>query len=232
MRGCLEVFTTRFPFQSLRIQALLFDFDGIVVDTEPLHELALQKLYANHNFPLEDPHFYALKGRPATVVFHEMAQQFGGDAAELRTEKDALYLALYHNVPLVDGVAAFLEAVYARFPLALVTSADRHHVELAMDRHPALKPYFSEWITAQDVTHPKPHPQPYRMAAARLGVDPDRCLVIEDSVLGVQSGVASGASVAGLVGTFREEALRDAGATIIFEQYAQLHDVLCRDSAS
>lgn len=210
----------------LPLQALLFDFDGIVVDTEPLHERALQALYAHHNFPLEDPHFYALKGRPATVVFHEIARQFGGDATQLRAEKDALYLELYHDVPLVDGIVAFLEAVHGSYEIGLVTSADRHHVELAMDRHPALRPFFPVWITAQEVTHPKPHPQPYRMAAARLNCAMAHCLVIEDSVLGVQSGVASGAMVAGRTGTFGENALREAGATFIFDRYTQLHTFL------
>lgn len=208
------------------LHALLFDFDGIIVDTEPLHERALQVLYARHGFPLEDPHFYALKGRPATVVFHEIARQFGGDAEQLRAEKDALYLDLYQDVPLVEGVLDFLEAQHRTFKMALVTSADRHHVDLAMDRHPALRPFFEIWITAQDVTHPKPHPQPYEMAAGRLNVGREDCLVLEDSVLGVMSGVAAGATVAARVGTFREDALREAGASLIFEQYAQLHDLL------
>jgi len=204
------------------LAAVLFDFDGVVLDSEPLHEQALQGLYAARGWPLDDPRFFAFKGRTEAVNFAAITARFGGDGEAHRADYRARYHALLEEPPLVPGVAAFLDRCLAHgLSLALVTSAPRATVEQVFDAHD-LDRYFHTVVADDDVTHAKPHPEPYLLGAARLGADPARCLVVEDSAHGAASGAAAGATVAGRIDSFDADALRRAGAAFTFDEYADL----------
>ena len=208
-------------------EAVLFDMDGVVVDSEPIHEAALVELYAARGWPVEDPRFFALKGRSGADVFAELAARHGTDADALAADKHARYGALFAvRGALVPGVAAVLDALVARgVPLALATSAHRAEARTALDRF-GVTGAFRALVTADDVARSKPHPEPYLRAASALGVDPARCLVVEDTVHGVRAGVAAGATVAAITGTFPAALLRDAGAAWTFDTYADFAERL------
>jgi len=204
------------------LAVVLFDFDGVILNSEPLHEKALLKLYNAHGWTVDDPRFYRFKGRTEAVNFAEITERFGGDQEAHRAEYRANYDALIADPPLVPGVVAFLDRCRtAGLKLAIVTSARRSTVAHVLEAH-GLGGRFATVVADDDVTEAKPHPEPYLTAAARLGIDPARCLVVEDSLHGVASGRAAGATVAGRVESFSAEALRQAGAAIAFDDYADL----------
>lgn len=204
------------------LAAVLFDFDGVILDSEPLHERALQQLYAARGWTVDDPQFFHFKGRTETVNFAEIVGRFGGDGDAHRRQYRANYDALIADPPLVPGVVSFLERCHAAgIAVAIVTSARRSTVDHVLGVH-GLERFFHTIVAEADVTHAKPHPEPYLLAAARLGVDPARCLVVEDSAHGAASGHAAGAVVAGRVASFSAEALRAAGAAFTFDDYAEL----------
>ena len=122
---------------------------------------------------------------------------------------------------MVDGARAFLEAVAARYPTALATSAVRRNQELAFERFD-LMPFFEAVVVAEDLTHHKPHPEPYLTAAAGLAQPPERCLVLEDSVNGIRSARAAGCTAVGITTSFSAEALREAGAHHVADSFAAL----------
>lgn len=204
------------------LAAVLFDFDGVILDSEPLHEQALQQLYAARGWPVQDPQFQHFKGRTEAVNFAEITATFGGDEAAHRLQYRQNYDALIADPPLVPGVEAFLERCRAEgLSVAIVTSARRSTVEDVSEVHDLAR-FVHTVVADDDVTHAKPHPEPYLMAAAQLGVEPARCLVVEDSAHGAAAGHAAGCVVAGRVASFSAEALRTAGAAFTFDDYADL----------
>ena len=211
------------PVHPGALRAVLFDMDGVIVDTEPLHEAALIGLYAARGWPVADPKFFAFKGRVPPDVFGEIAATFGGDAGLHAADKHVLFEALFEaHAALVPGARAFVESVRARgLAAALVTSARRSEQARVFERF-ALGGLFAKVVAAEDVTRAKPDPEPYLAGAARLGVPPGACLVVEDSVHGVASGVAAGCTVAGYTGTFPADALRAAGAHVTFGAFDDL----------
>lgn len=200
--------------------AVLFDLDGVVLNSEPLHEAALCEMYDARGWPIDDRRFRAFKGRTGTDVFAELADRFGADAAAIADDKHARFDALFaRDGALVVGVREVLEALRAAgMPVALVTSHHRTGVDAVLARF-GLAPYFAAIVTADDVARSKPHPEPYLRGAAALGVDAARCLVVEDTVHGVTSGVAAGATVAAITGTFPAFDLIAAGAAWTFDTY-------------
>ncbi len=204
-----------FPFA-----AVLFDMDGVLVDSEPIHEASLVALYAARGWTVDDPRFASFKGRTAAEVFGALARETGTDAADLTADKRARYDALFaRDARLVPGVDRVLDALAAQgVPMALATSGHRAEVEAVFARF-GLGRFFGAVVAGEDVTRSKPDPEPYRLAAARLGVDAARCLVVEDTVHGVASGVAAGAAVAAITGTFPADALLAAGATWTFDAF-------------
>jgi beta-phosphoglucomutase-like phosphatase (HAD superfamily) len=132
----------------------------------------------------------------------------------------------------VPGIQAAVPAVFAALQgrIACASGADRIKVVLQIDKA-GLMPYFDGRIfSGQEMPRSKPFPDVYLAAAAALGVDPRRCAVVEDTVTGVQAGVAAGATVfaysPGAPGHQAPQALLDAGAAIVFPDMASLPDVL------
>ncbi len=208
-------------------RALLFDMDGVVVDTEPIHEEALQRLYAAHGWPLEDPKFYSFKGRTPSEVFGELEAQHGRPADEIAAEKHAHFEALFEGkAALVPGVTAFLALAAARgLPAVLVTSGRRSEVARVFARF-GLASAFAGVVAAEDVTRSKPHPEPYLKGAEIAGVPPEACLVLEDTLHGARAGLAAGCTVAAYTGTFPVAALRSAGVHATFDTFEALAGML------
>ena len=177
--------------------AVLFDHDGTLVDTEPLWEMAKQNLAAEHRriWTVEDTD--ATLGRPVPETVARM-QRIG-----VPLDDDALFRAIFeHSVRVlegaelafIDGIADLLEELAAaEIPAAIVTNATS-----AMARHTASvapRGLFRVLIGTDEYAEgvlPKPDPDAYLTAARRLGVDPARCVVVEDSPAGAAAGVAAG----------------------------------------
>jgi HAD superfamily hydrolase (TIGR01509 family) len=176
------------------IRALLWDNDGVLVDTEPLYFRATRELLAEVGVDLTREHFADLSLRQGRSCF-DLAAARGVAADELeslRRRRNERYAALLRaGIDPLPGVPEILRALHGRQPMAIVTSSNPDHFELA-HRRTGLSSYFEFVLTNADYVRHKPHPEPYLTAATRLGVDPASCVVVEDTERGLQAATAAG----------------------------------------
>jgi HAD superfamily hydrolase (TIGR01509 family) len=218
-----------------RCEAVLFDCDGVLVDSEPITLKVLTDCLNAWGWPLrfEDCQRYFL-GR---ALQHELdlIEQHSGrrpdDAwiAEFRRQRD---IALRDKVQATPGVE---QAIAEIFPLlggriACASGADRRKIELQLGTTGLLPWFEGRVFSGHEMPRTKPAPDVYLAAARHLAVDPTRCLVIEDSPTGVSAGVAAGARVIGFLPATRpddlEQGLLDAGAVALFDDMGQLRQFI------
>ena len=181
------------------LAAVLWDMDGLLVDSEPVWTVAEVELAEQLGGQWGDEVKAAIVGTRLDVAVPAILRWFGADPTPLRVAETSTWLLgrmveLYaRELPVRPGAVALLAALAdAGVPQALVSSSYRVLVDAALAT--GLGP-FALTIAGDEVTHGKPHPEPYLTAAARLGVDPSRCVVLEDSPSGVASGEAAGCAV-------------------------------------
>jgi HAD superfamily hydrolase (TIGR01509 family) len=178
-------------------EAVLFDMDGTLVDSEKLWEIALNDLAAHYGGQLSAQARAEMVGTNMAVsmkIFHDdlgLGPDYGPSQRMLEQRTKELFV---QGLPWRRGAQELLHEVHeAGLPTALVTSTHRHLVDVALA---TLGPqYFDVVVCGDEVDQAKPHPKPYLQAAALLGVDPGRCVAIEDSPVGVASAVAAGCAV-------------------------------------
>lgn len=207
------------------IQAVIFDMDGVITDTEHLHKEAELQTCADYGIepPLEL--WEGFKGRTTleifeTIVAHCCPGRF--DPAEMGDHKRRIYMATApQRMELFPGVREFIEACAARYRLALTTSSAAP-IQRQMFERFGFAPFFPVVTTGDEVKHGKPHPEAYLLTVSRLGLSAPACVVIEDSDNGVKSAHAAGCVALGITNSFPEEALRDAGAAFVGDSYDEL----------
>jgi HAD superfamily hydrolase (TIGR01509 family) len=179
------------------VQAVLFDMDGTIVDTEPYWIAAEYALVRAHGGTWTDEHAHALVGS-ALLVSAEYIREHGQvDLAPERIVElllDEVVASALAAMPWRPGARELLaEAAAAGVPCALVTMSYRRLADAVVDALPAGT--FATVVTGDQVLDGKPHPEAYLTAAARLGVDAAHCVAIEDSPTGVASAEAAGCAV-------------------------------------
>jgi HAD superfamily hydrolase (TIGR01509 family) len=181
------------------LAAVLWDMDGLLVDSEPVWTVAEVELAEQLGGQWGDEVKAAVVGTRLDVAVPAILRWFGADPTPLRVAETSTWLLgrmveLYAGeLPVRPGALSLLAALAdAGVPQALVSSSYRVLVDAALAT--GLGP-FALTIAGDEVAHGKPHPEPYRTAAARLGVDASRCVVLEDSPSGVASGEAAGCAV-------------------------------------
>lgn len=173
------------------MKAIFWDNDGVLVDSEPLYFEATREALAELGVELTLADFAELSLRRGASAF-DVARGIAPERIEAaRLRRNARYGERLAGIELIPGVREALAALHGRVPLAVVTTSRRVHFEIQHARTGA-RAFFAFVLTNEDFTRKKPDPQPYLMAAARLGVDPGDCLVIEDSERGLRSAVAAG----------------------------------------
>ncbi len=176
------------------LKAILWDNDGVLVDTEGLYYRATRDVLAGVGVELNPELFMEISLRRGHSAFDVAAQQ-GVPAeriARLRIERDEHYgEILRRGVPPMDGIEDVLAELYGRVTMAVVTSAQRRHFDL-IHRSSGLLRFFDFVLTREDYEHTKPHPDPYLTALARAGLCADQCVVVEDSERGCLSATAAG----------------------------------------
>ena len=177
-----------------RPTALLWDNDGVLVDTEGLYFQATREVLATVGVELDEALYLQLFLREGRGAFH-LARERGLDEAEidtLRNARDARYAQLLETGSLLfAGVEQAVSALARQYRMAIVTSSLREHFEL-IHRSTRLLHHFELVLTHGDYLHAKPDPDPYLTALARLGLRADACLVIEDSERGLRAARAAG----------------------------------------
>ncbi|MDD2546030.1 MAG: HAD family phosphatase [Burkholderiaceae bacterium] len=219
----------------MKFEAILFDCDGVLVDSEPLTNGVLRDMLEESGWVLT----------PQACMDLFVGKTVRSEAARIERHTgqpltDAWMAAFYarrnHRLEAelvaIDGAVAAVQAVHARLQgrIACASGADRFKVEMQLAKV-GLAPYFAGRVfSGHEMPATKPAPDVYLAAAAALGVDPARCLVVEDTVTGVTAGVAAGATVVGYSpspwGHGAPDALRAAGAVQVFASMAELPALL------
>lgn len=174
--------------------AVFFDLDGTLIDTESVAMTAGLRAFAEFGHQVDESFMHGLVGKAepdgaAIIRAAFPALDEHGFAAAWRRGFQSL---LEQGVPMKAGASDLLAAI--RLPKALVTSTGRSGAHWKLDRA-GITPHFRTVITFDDVTAPKPAPDPYLLAAERIGVDPARCLVFEDSDTGAEAAHRAGCVV-------------------------------------
>lgn len=188
------------------MQTLLFDFDGVIVHTEPEYDRFFEALVRDMQLPVE--HFAErLKGkRLVEALAEEFPQLDEGQRAHVVEATRRFELSM--NLPLVPGVLDFIGQVKAKgYKTGLVTSSIEPKMEVALDKLGLAQGVFDTVVMAGRIERGKPDPMCYLLAAGDLGVPPADCIVFEDSLAGVQAGLAAGMTVIGVATTLPRERL-------------------------
>lgn len=175
-------------------KAILFDNDGVLVDTEALYHRANREVLATAGVDLDEAAHIELYLRQGIGAFH-LAAERGLSAAEiaaLREARNRRYVELVANEDiLIPGVFALVRRLAERYRLAIVTSAEPEPFARSHARTDLL-PFFEVILTRADTVRAKPDPDPYLLAVSRLGLRGADCLVIEDSERGLRAAKAAG----------------------------------------
>ena len=183
----------------MKAAAIAFDFNGTLSDDEPV----LARVYTEMIAGLTEQEYFA------RLAGHTDDYIFAGDAS-LIAERVARYNAIVVDGSTVDAEArAAVRLAAERLPVALVSAALRDEVEPVLAAS-GLRDAFTVVLTQDDVVRGKPDPQPYLLAAERLGIEPAALAVFEDTDVGVASARAAGAYVVGLTRTVGRDRMRDA----------------------
>jgi HAD superfamily hydrolase (TIGR01509 family) len=216
------------------IEAIFFDFNGVVIDDERLQMAAYQHVLRGHGIDLTEEQYFAALGmddRTFTRVALERAGRLSDELtnAVLEAKKDAHRKMIEEELPFFPGVITFIKATSRHLSLGLVSMANTDEINYVLDRA-HLRSYFSVLVNADHVGICKPAPDCYREGLSKLNeirqtkrllpLLPRECLVIEDSPPGIQSGAAAGMRTLGVTNTVSEHALRKAGADVVTKSLA------------
>lgn len=201
-----------------QLKTALFDFDGVVADTEKIYDVFWDKMGKRYEQPYE--HFAAqIKG---TTLPYIMEKYFSSYPEDVRLQIIKESNDFDHNMPIppMPGAIGFIQDLKNHgVTVGLVTSSDNIKMARAL-RLLELEQTFDTIVTADRITKGKPDPMCYLLAASDLQVSPEDCIVFEDSFAGIQSATNAGTKVIGLSTTYPEEAIKDKVYRVIpnFEQ--------------
>ncbi len=179
-------------------QAIIFDMDGLMVDSEPLSRLAWDQLLQAHGYTMTDDIYRQMVGIRTDQSVYLVLEHFPLPltAAEIVARKEEIFHGIRaQGVPAMPGLTAVQAAIKERkLPWAVATSSPRIHAEIILAQL-NLTDECAAIAAGKDVIHGKPAPDIYLLAAERLGVDPALCLALEDSAPGCQAAAAAGMKV-------------------------------------
>ena len=173
--------------------AYLFDCDGTIADSMPLHYLAWKKSLAEWNCDFSEELFYAWGGRPTAEIISTLNQQRGLSMPVERVarRKEEFYFELLPELKAVPEVLEHIEAQHGRIPFAVVSGSARDSVTASLDALKLLD-RFDALVCAGEYEKSKPDAEAFLLAAVKLGVAPMNCLVFEDTEMGIQAATAAG----------------------------------------
>ena len=175
------------------IKGIIFDCDGTLADTMPLHWKAWNVVTAKHGLHFPEERFYALGGVPSRDIFRMLCKEQGRelDCLALSKEKEEAYLPFLPEVKAIQTVVAVAEANHGKLPMAVASGGLKPIIERVLE-HVKIRQYFDAIVTSEEVKHQKPAPDIFLEAARRIGVAPENCRAYEDTDLGLQAIRAAG----------------------------------------
>ncbi len=219
------------------LELVIFDCDGVLVDSEPI----LNRVFAE-----------TLTEAGFNITYEEVMQQFVGKSLPACLEiietnygravppgfiercKEREFAVFRQELQPTPGITAALEQI--TLPRCVASNSSHRHIQFVLTLTGLLPQFEGKLYSAYDVDRPKPFPDVYLHAAEKMGMHPEHCLVIEDSITGVQAGYAAGMTVFGYAPPDREQtilhrdALLAAGAQRVFEKMSQLPGLLRKEN--
>jgi HAD superfamily hydrolase (TIGR01509 family) len=173
--------------------AYLFDCDGTIADSMPLHYVAWKKALGEWNCEFDEELFYAWGGRPTGEIISTLNQRHGltMPVENVARRKEEFYFEMLPELKAVPEVLEHIEAQHGRIPFAVVSGSDRESVTASLQMLKLLD-RFNTLVCAGEYTKSKPDPEAFLLAASKLGVAPTDCLVFEDTEMGIQAATAAG----------------------------------------
>ena len=209
---------------------VIFDWDGVIIDSEPHHQQSWERLAEELGRPLPEGYFKKSFGMKSERIIPEILQ-WSNDPVEIRAITDRK-AALYREIMKKEGVAPlpgaepFLHRLKNdSIPCAVASSTPRQNIACVLERID-LQHFFRDIVAAEDVTHGKPHPEIFLLAARRLGLPADRCVVFEDSQVGIEAGLAAGMKVIGVATTHLADSLHRAHRVVQRLDELHVHDLV------
>lgn len=174
-------------------KAYIFDCDGTIADTMPLHFQAWTRALDELGGCFPEELFYSWGGKPTYVIIEQLNAKFGTALDPIPTAqiKESYFEALIPEVLPIEPVVALVKQFHGTAPMAVASGGHREIVIKTLEAL-ELMPYFETIVGMEDVERGKPAPDPFLEAARRLGVNPEDCLVFEDSPTGIEAARAAG----------------------------------------
>ena len=171
----------------MEIKALIFDCDGTLADTMPLHWQAWQVITTKHGVVFPEARFYALGGVPSRHILQMLReeQRLSIDPIAVSREKEEEYLKLMAQVGPIHEVVEIAKQHAGKLPMAVASGGTRPVIEKVL-RHLSMRELFGAVVTSEDVLHQKPAPDIFLEAARQLGVTPQNCRGYEDTDIGLE----------------------------------------------
>jgi beta-phosphoglucomutase len=217
--------------QMNKTQAIIFDMDGVLIDSEELHAHAKRTAFRQAGITLTDSDLRDYVGRSDAVMIEEVGTRWQLNAdrrAAIFREKARIYEQEEKKLKIVPGSIEFVRWTAQHYKLALATSATTRNRVAALDLL-GIADSFEVIVDLSDVSEPKPSPEIYLTAVSLLALAPSQCMVVEDALTGVLSAKRAGCVVSALTRTFASEALLEVGADFTFESFAKLQCFLKND---
>jgi beta-phosphoglucomutase len=214
--------------QSHLFEALIFDMDGVLIDSEPLHERAKREALWEAGIMVPESLYANYTGRSDKAMIYEVAAEHGLNdqrSAQILDRKHRIYESLEHTLCPVTGAIEFVCWAKSRYRLALATSATSRNRKATLESL-QIESLFEVTVDSASFSQPKPSPEVFQIALKRLDLPPTACVVIEDAVNGIVAARAAGCFSAGLTTSFSETTLRAAGADIVVGTYSELKTLL------
>jgi beta-phosphoglucomutase len=202
--------------------ALIFDMDGVLVDSEPLHKRAKEMAFQEAGIHFPESTYESYKGRPDATMFHEvLGDKSVDEIAELLHRKHQFFEKIEHELQPIPGAVDFVQWAAGRYRLALATSATPRNRAAALQTL-GIAECFESIVDTARFQRPKPDPEIFQVAMQDLKLNPSDCWIIEDSLPGVRAGKAAGCFTVAITTTFGTTSLSGAGADMVVNSFRQL----------
>jgi len=203
----------------MKYSAICFDLDGVIINSEPLHEAAFRSVLLEYDLLLsanDYKNYFAGKTDEHGFEDYLSSKQANIPLPDLLTRKQLAYASLAPSkLTYYKGLPSLVRALSKIAPLALVTGSSAEETKIALSTH-SLVQYFSAVVTAGDIKHSKPSPEGYLLAASKLAgfIEPTACIAIEDSPSGVQAAKQAGMYCVAITNTHTHDTLSMADAIV------------------
>jgi beta-phosphoglucomutase len=210
----------------MNLIGVLFDFDGVVLDSMKQHVTAWQYAFRKEGLNLPDLEIYLLEGRGVEALVNDICEKhkISKDIIPRIMEEKIKYYDQHLTINFFDGFFDLLEFLKSKnLKMAIVTGGSRDRILSFADQY--LNGYFSGMVCAEDVVNTKPFPEPYIKGLEMLKLKPKQCIVIENAPLGIQSAKAAGIKTIAIETTLPKTYLHEAD--IIVQSFPEVQSAIC-----